>query len=146
MENNPFHITELISHEIIFLLPCKNFVTFFQKVLSDKLYTKQSNYDWRAKWNYKIELLKLNLRICKKFRGSPHILLTKPSCVVTASRNVNEFKLVGEGRCCSNQPIFQIIYKHIPRKWLVCNACLELKQFGECIEKKVRMGDIDERM
>jgi hypothetical protein len=66
--------------------------------------------------------------------------------VVTASRNVNEFKLVGEGRCCSNQPIFQIIYKHIPRKWLVCNACLELKQFREGIEKKVRMGDTDEKM
>jgi len=35
---------------------------------------------------------------------------------------------------------------YIPRKWLVCNACLELKQFGEGIEKKVRMGDTDEKM
>jgi hypothetical protein len=66
--------------------------------------------------------------------------------VNTILSNVNEFKLVDEEHCCSNQPIFQITYKHIPRKWLVCNACLELEQFRDGIEKKVRIGDIHESM
>ena len=41
--------------------------------------------------------------------------------------------------CCSNPPIYEITYNHIPRKWLVCNECIELEFFNTNIKEKVRI-------
>lgn len=41
--------------------------------------------------------------------------------------------------CCSNPPIYEISYNHIPRKWLVCNNCIELECFSTSIKEKVRI-------
>ena len=52
--------------------------------------------------------------------------------------NHNESKIHVEN-CCSNTPIYEISYNHIPRKWLVCNQCLELDFFKTDIKEKVRV-------
>ena len=41
--------------------------------------------------------------------------------------------------CCSNTPIYEISYNHIPRKWLVCNECIELEFFNTNIKEKMRI-------
>ena len=42
-------------------------------------------------------------------------------------------------RCCVNPSLYEIIYDHIPRKWLVCIYCIELECFKTDIKEKVRI-------
>lgn len=43
------------------------------------------------------------------------------------------------GRCCTNPPLYEVTYEHIPRKWLVCIHCIELDFFKTNIQEKVRV-------
>ena len=42
--------------------------------------------------------------------------------------------------CCSNQPIYEVTYRKIARKWLVCIVCIELDCFKHEIQEKVRIS------
>ena len=52
---------------------------------------------------------------------------------------IDVFKTLEAENCGSNNPIYEITYNQISRKWLVCNSCSELDFFKTNIKEKVRI-------
>lgn len=65
---------------------------------------------------------------------------SKMTCLeINQDTNHDEFKILEAENCCSNNPIYEITYNHISRKWFLCHACMELNFFKTDIKEKVRI-------